>query len=78
MNLVLLLVFVTVLSSKRSFHITPRNTGTSVLVITIALIFDYLWFTCKLLSLCDDVELNPGSKQNTPKNFLSATGTLIA
>ena len=72
------LVFVIVLSPRRSFHITPVNTGTSVLVITVALIFDYLCFKCNLLLLCDDVELNPGPKQNTQKNLLSATGTLIA
>ena len=61
MNLVLLLVFV--------IHITPRNTCTSVLVITVALIFDYLWFKCNLLLLCGDIELNPGLKQNTAKKF---------
>ena len=69
MNLALFLVFVIVLSPRRSFHITPVNTGTSVLVITVALIFDYLCFKCNLLLLCDDVELNPGPKQNTAKKF---------
>ena len=63
MNLVLFLVFVTVLLPRRSFHITPSNTCTSMLVITVALIFDYLWFKCNLLLLCGDVELNPGPKQ---------------
>ena len=69
MNLVLFLVFVIVLSPRRSFHITPINTGTSMLVITVTLIFDYLRFKCNLLLLCGDVELNPGSKQNTAKKF---------
>ena len=69
MNLVLFLVFVIVLSPRRSFHITPINAGTSMLVITVALIFDYLCFKCNLLLLCGDVELNPGPKQNTAKNF---------
>ena len=61
MNLVLSLVFVIVLSPRRNFHITPINTVTSMLVITIALIFDYLCFNCNLLLQCGDVELNPGS-----------------
>ena len=77
-KLVLFLVFVIVFSPRRSFHITPINTGTSMLVITVALIFDYLCFKCNLLLLCGDVELNQVPKQNTAKNFLSATGTLIA
>ena len=66
MNLVLFLVFVIVLSPRRSFLITPSNTCTSMLVITVALIFDYL---CNLLLLCGDVELNPGPKQNTAKKI---------
>ena len=77
-NLVLLLVFVIILSPRRSFHITSINTGTSMLVIPVALIFDYLCFKCNLLLLCGDVELNPGPKQNTAKKLLSATGSLIA
>ena len=78
MNLVLFLVFVIVLSPRCSFHITLSNTCTSMLVITVALIFDYLWFKCNLLLLCGDVALNPGSKQNTAKKSFIATGTLIA
>ena len=74
MNLVLFLVFVIVLSPRRSFHISPINTGTSMLVITVVLIFDYLCSKYNLL--CDNIELNPGLKQNTAKNLLSATGTL--
>ena len=73
MNVVLILVFVIVLLPRCSFYITPRNTCTSVLVITVALIFDYLWLKCNLLLLCADVEFNPGPKQNIAK-----TGTLIA
>ena len=69
MNLVFFLVFVIVLSPRRSLHITPSNTCTSMLVITVALIFDYLWFKCSLLLLCGDVEVNPGPKQNTAKKF---------
>ena len=38
------LVFVIALSPRLSFYITSTNTGTSMLVITIALISDYLWF----------------------------------
>ena len=49
-----------------------------MLVITVAIIFDYLCFKLNLLLLCGDVELNPESKENTEKNLLSATGTLIA
>ena len=67
-KLVLFLVFVIVLSPRRSFHITPINTDTSMLVI-VALIFDYRCFKCNLLLLCGDVELNPGPKQNTAKKF---------
>ena len=69
MNLVSFPVFEIVLSPRPSFHITPINTGTSILVITIALIFDYLCFKYNLLLLCGDVELNPGPKQNTAKKF---------
>ena len=68
-NLVLFLVFVIVLSPRRSFHITPSNTCISMLIITVALIFDDLWFKYNLLLLCGDVELNPGPKQNTAKKF---------
>ena len=52
-----------------SFHITPINTGTSMLVTTAALIFDYLCFKYNLLLPCGDVELNPGTKQNAAKKF---------
>ena len=69
MNLVLFLAFVTVLSPRRSFHITPHSTGTSTLVITVALIFDYLCLRCNLVLLYGDVEFNPGPKQNTAKKF---------
>ena len=70
MNLVLFLVFIIVLSSRHSFHRTPRNTcSTSMLVTTVTLIFDYLWFKCNLLLLCVDFELNPGPKQNNAKKF---------
>ena len=70
MNLVLFLVFViAVLSPRCSFYIDSRSTYTSVLVITVAILFDYLWFTCNLLLLCDDVEFNPGPKQNTAKKL---------
>ena len=40
-----------------------------MLVITVDLLFDYLWFTCNLLLLCGDVELNLGSNQNTAKKL---------
>ena len=76
MNVVLFLVFVNVLSPRRSFHVTPINTGTSILIITVVLIFDYLCSKYNLLLPCDNIELNPGLKQNTAKNLLSATGTL--
>ena len=70
MNLVLLLVFaIAVLLPRCSFYITSRSPCTSILVITVALLSDYLWFTCNLLLLCDDVELNPGFNQNTAKKF---------
>ena len=70
MNLALFLVFaIAVLSPRCSFYITSRNTYTSILVITVALLSDYLWFTCKLLLLCGDVELNPGPNQNTAKKL---------
>ena len=49
-----------------------------MLVITVALIFNYLCFKCNLLLQCGDIELNPGPKQDTVKKLLSATGTLIA
>ena len=66
MNLVLFLVFIiAVLSPRCSFSITSRKTCTSILVIAVALLFDYLWFTRNLLLLCGDVELNPGPNQNT-------------
>ena len=52
MNLVLLLAFViVVLSTRCSFYITSRNSCTSVLVITVALLFDYVEFICNL-QLC--------------------------
>ena len=70
MNLALFLVFaIAILSPRCSFHITSRNTYTSILVITVDLLFDYLWFTCNLLLLCGDVELNLGSNQNTAKKL---------
>ena len=40
-----------------------------MLVINVALIFDYLCFKYNLLLLCGDVELNPGLKQNTAKKI---------
>ena len=67
MNLVLFLVLVIVLSPTRSFHITPINAGTSMLVITVSLILDHLCFKCNLL--CGHVEPNPRPKQNTAKKF---------
>ena len=69
MHLLLFLVFVIVLSPRISFHITSINTGTSMLVINVALIFDYLCFRYNLLLLCGDVELSPGPKQNTAKKI---------
>ena len=69
MNLVLFLVFVIVLSPRHSCHITSINTGTSMLVITVAVVFNYLCFKCNLLLLCGDVELNPGPKQNIAKKI---------
>lgn len=49
MYLILFHVFVTVvLSPRSSFCITSRNTCTSMLVITIALLFNYLVFKCNL------------------------------
>ena len=79
MNLVLFFVFaIAVLSPRRSFDISSRNTYTSILIITVALLFDYPWFTCNLLLLCGDADLNPGPNQDTAKNFLFGTGTLIA
>ena len=68
MNLVLFLAFaIAVLSPRCSFYVTLRNTYTSILVNTVALLSDYLWFTCNLLLLCGDFELNPGPNQNTVK-----------
>ena len=68
MNLVLFLAFaIAVLSPRCSFYVTWRNTYTSILVNTVALLSDYLWFTCNLLLLCGDFELNPGPNQNTVK-----------
>ena len=69
MNLVLFLVLVIVLSPRHSFHITPINAGTSMLVIVVSLILDYLCFKCNLILLCGDVEPNPGPKQNTARKF---------
>ena len=53
--------------TRCSFDINLRNTYTSILIITIALLFNYLWFKCNLLLLCGDVELNPRPNQNTAK-----------
>ena len=79
MNLVLLLVFPTaVLAPRCSFYIISRNTYASILVITVPLLSDNLWFMCNLLLLCGDVELNPGPNQNIAKNLQFVTGTLIA
>ena len=39
-----------------------------MLVITVALLFDYLSFKCNLHLLWGDVEFNPEPKQNTAKN----------
>ena len=70
MNLVLFLVFaIAVLSLRCSFYITSRNTYTSILVITVALLFDYLWFTCNLLLLCGNIKLNLEPNQNTAKKL---------
>ena len=60
---------IAVISPSCSFYITSRNTYTSILAITIALLFDYLWFMCNLLLLCGDVEHNPGPNQNTAKKI---------
>ena len=35
-----------------------------MLVITVALLFEYLWFKCSLFLLCGDVERTPGLKPN--------------
>ena len=60
MNLVLFLIFVIVLSSRRSNDITPSNTCTSMLVITVVLIFYYMWFNENLeLNLESAVQNNP-------------------
>ena len=40
-----------------------------MLIITVALAFDYLCFKCNSYLLCGDVELNPGPKENTAKKF---------
>ena len=40
-----------------------------MLVSTVALLFDYLWFKFNLLLLRGDFELNPGHKHNTEKKF---------
>ena len=70
MNLTLFLVFViAVLSPRCSFYITSRNTSTSIVVITVALLFEFLRFMCNLFLLCGDVELNPGTNQNTTKKL---------
>ena len=69
-NLLLFLVFViAVLSPRCSFYITLRNTYTSIPVSTVALLFDYLSFRCNLPLLCSDVDLNPGSNQNSAKKL---------
>ena len=71
-NLTFFLAFVTlVLSPKFKFYITSRNSCTSALVITVALLFDYLWFKHNYLLLCGDVKLNPGPTQNTAKKLSS-------
>ena len=78
MSLLLLLLYAIVVVSPRcSFHTTSRNTYTSMLVITVALLLDYLWFTCNLLLLRGDVKPNSEPDQNTAKNSLFATRTLI-
>ena len=70
MNLVLFLVFgIAVYSPRCSFYLTLRKTYTSILVITVALLSYYRWFTCNLLLLRDDGELNPGPSQNTAKKL---------
>ena len=70
MNLVLFFVFRSaVLSPKCCFDITSRNTYTSILVITVDLLSDYLWFTCNLHLLCGVVELIREPNQNTAKNL---------
>ena len=80
MNLVLFFVFVIgfFFSPSFNFHLTSRNTFASMLVITVALLFNYLWFMYNILLLCGDVELNPAPNQNIVKNLLFATRTLIA
>ena len=71
MNLVLFITFAIVVPSPRcSFYITSRNKYTSILVITVALLFEYLWFTCNLLLLSGDVDRSPGPNQNTAKKTL--------
>ena len=40
-----------------------------MLVITVALLFDNLWFKHNLLTLCGDIELNPGPSENTANQF---------
>ena len=53
MNLVLFLVSaIEVLLPRCGFYITSRSTYTSILVITVALLLDYLCFKCNLLLLC--------------------------
>ena len=70
MNLVVFLFFaIAVLTPRCSFYMTSRNTYTSILVITVALLSDYLWLTCNLLLVCGDVELNLGPNQNTAKKL---------
>ena len=70
MNLVFFLDFViAVLSPRGSFYIASRSTYTSRLVITVVLLFNYLWFTCNLLLLCGDIELNPEPNQNSAKKL---------
>ena len=44
-----------------------------MVVLTVTLLFDYLWFKFNLLLLRGDVEINPGPKQNTAKKFSSLT-----
>ena len=40
-----------------------------MLVIIVALLFDYLWFTCNLLLLCGKIKLNPWLKSKTAKKL---------
>ena len=59
-------------------YTASRSTYASILVVTIALLFDYLWFTCNLHLLCSNVELNPGPNQNTAKKLSICHWNLIS